>query len=960
MLVHLAAILLNLVMLLALLGVGLVGWRTDIAETAVDSYLAQRGFPEARLKVVELTPRQLRLADVRLGTDALARTAEVRFALDELSQGRIERVELTGLRLSVDLTQPGPFARYRALIPGNGSTPETDTAERREPLRGGFALPDHLPRVDISDARIRVTGAGPARTVTLSTDATLSPGEDGLRAALRGELATESGRLDFALNAEDLRRNPKLNLEALGRAKLGELPWPERMPSRPTKGELRLSLRFDGPLPTSPEQLDFRMLQHDHAGGKLTLKVTGADLPPYAEGVSVQAETDIEIRPAGALLRLSKPVEIEAAKLDPDSLPEGALPLEARELVRTLQAVRISPWTEAGELLQIDRGDDGWHWDSRATLQATFAQGTARLAMNAGGNIPADLERMKVTADPVQLDLRDLPYGERTLSALTFNGRAEGGLDSARARGNLRVVFDRLRLDAQTLEGVSFEGPVTLTREAETLTAALVEPGRLTVESYPLTGPVQVPPPLNATLRRGEARLGPGGLDGRLIIDPGKLQGTVLRDGEPDVTIEAEPGPVDLSVTQGDADPKVTAKLRGAAVTLPELKIRARDMDADLAYGAPDEPLLQLSVGLLETMIDPPPVAPLSADVTAERQDDGTIAADGTLELRNDTLKIPFQARHDPAAQSGELTFGPATAAFKAAGLSPRQVAPMLASGTEVTGQTSIEGRLRWGPGGFESRCALNFDNLTVDTGSLRIEALTGAVNFDRVLPPKTAPGQELRASQIVAGVPLTDFLLRFGFQSSTLMEPMIEIDRAEGRLAGGVVAVETTTLRPLADRNSFTLQVDGLSLSQLFEQLDLEGVSGEGTLSGSIPVLVRDGKVTVDQGKLAAESDGVLRIRLGGTGEALASQGEQVALMLRALEDFRYDVLELTLRRPVEGDLELGVTMEGRNPDVLDGYPFRFNISLTGDLEPVLTALQEGRALTSELLQRALEAEEN
>jgi hypothetical protein len=77
---------------------------------------------------------------------------------------------------------------------------------------------------------------------------------------------------------------------------------------------------------------------------------------------------------------------------------------------------------------------------------------------------------------------------------------------------------------------------------------------------------------------------------------------------------------------------------------------------------------------------------------------------------------------------------------------------------------------------------------------------------------------------------------------------------------------------------------------------------------------------------------------------------------MVRALKDFRYDILSLTVTRPASGDLALGITMQGNNPDVLDGYPFKFNINLTGDLEPILAALQTGRRLTTDLLQRALE----
>jgi hypothetical protein len=55
---------------------------------------------------------------------------------------------------------------------------------------------------------------------------------------------------------------------------------------------------------------------------------------------------------------------------------------------------------------------------------------------------------------------------------------------------------------------------------------------------------------------------------------------------------------------------------------------------------------------------------------------------------------------------------------------------------------------------------------------------------------------------------------------------------------------------------------------------------------------------------------------------------------------------------------LTLAIGLEGANPAVLDGYPFRFNINLSGELAPILAAVREGRRIGAELLQGGLGAQ--
>jgi hypothetical protein len=223
-------------------------------------------------------------------------------------------------------------------------------------------------------------------------------------------------------------------------------------------------------------------------------------------------------------------------------------------------------------------------------------------------------------------------------------------------------------------------------------------------------------------------------------------------------------------------------------------------------------------------------------------------------------------------------------------------------------------------------------------------------------MPPRTAPLQQIKIKKLIAAMPLEDISVHWQLGSEK-GHPRVLLDHAEARVAGGKIRIDDTILRPGAASNAVDLHLERLSLGRLFEDLNIEALSGTGTLSGTIPVRVGDQGVVIADGILSAVETGVLHVRLGSTKQVLERQGEQVALMVQALENFHYEALELRVTRPPGGQLELRVHMDGKNPDVMEGHPFRFNISLSGNLEPVLAALHEGRALTTDLLRDAMES---
>jgi hypothetical protein len=113
---------------------------------------------------------------------------------------------------------------------------------------------------------------------------------------------------------------------------------------------------------------------------------------------------------------------------------------------------------------------------------------------------------------------------------------------------------------------------------------------------------------------------------------------------------------------------------------------------------------------------------------------------------------------------------------------------------------------------------------------------------------------------------------------------------------------------------------------------------------------------VYVRGGLLTSDGEGVIRYRSEQAARVLKGRGESVDLMLRALQDFRYEDLSLSIDKGADRETRIGLHMLGHNPQVLDGHPFRFNINLTGNVDGILAAILEGYRASSLLLRRVHE----
>ncbi|MDX1402704.1 MAG: YdbH domain-containing protein, partial [Kiloniellales bacterium] len=134
-------------------------------------------------------------------------------------------------------------------------------------------------------------------------------------------------------------------------------------------------------------------------------------------------------------------------------------------------------------------------------------------------------------------------------------------------------------------------------------------------------------------------------------------------------------------------------------------------------------------------------------------------------------------------------------------------------------------------------------------------------------------------------------------------------------------------------------------------------GLAGEGVLGGTLPVVVSNEGLEIKGGHLSATGPGRLSIRSPQAKAILAPYGEQAALLVDALEDFHYSELSLRLDKDVAQDMKAQVSLLGANPNVLEGHPFKLNITLESNIAKISAALFAGYRAAQAALRRAWRA---
>ncbi len=891
-----------------------VVYRAPLLESLLRAALAVREVPNVMLRVESVGWHGAVIADLALGSGGEFRARRIAVAYDlsapgELLAGRLRSVTLEGVELALDL---------RGERPALGSLHHLTAGSDAE---DGGPIPP-LPLIEFKDARVRaLTPIGP---VAGEFAAIMRPGGGGallLSAtyAIEANLGRLSGELE-ANRAPDGRTEARLVLAD------GALDLPGAQLSE-LRGRGAIGLVGGTPMTAS-----------------LDLTLGGIAIP----GAAFE-QAQLTLRMAGPRLDLDAALATADGKFTAHARaglddflgqPRGDLTLEAE--------------AEAQSVI----------WKLLA-LPAPTA-GRIKLVASAQGRLPplADLRDRK-TATLTELRPTDFTGGASLrLHNMTFPDQVEGlsgevvvNTDAPDAPGELAAAVN-LTLSAASfsqdeLQATKLALAQTFQIQVEDEKVALnsINNGKISADEFQYGLFLASEGPVSAQVTANHIKIDLGNPDGFVLthdinLAPDEIHARVLDGDGGGLAVAARAKQVRATGTyRADEGYAGRIEVVDGGLAAPDHQVEAERLYATVELARDNTVALDFTLGALRHIADTPMLAPLSLR-GALRQSAEAIDFSVTGAGPDGVGEISLTGRHRTAPGAGTAQIALTPLSFAPGGAQPGTLFPALADLRDVTGQARAEAALSWIPKAVTGTAALTIENVSLTSAAAQIEGLSLDLALTQLRPPGSAPGQTLRVRRIDPGVPLDGLTLRFQVVPGD--SPAIAIEDAGLSLAGGRFSLADLLVDPANTQHDLPMKVEDLDLAEVFALLGIDGISGNGRLSGTIPIVIREGAPSIVQGRLAAQGPGILRVRSDYAKQALSAAGESAELLLQALADFHYQELSLTIDQPSENLAVLGLSMLGNNPDVLEGYPFRFNINLETDPTKLLVTLQEAYRISN------------
>jgi hypothetical protein len=255
-----------------------------------------------------------------------------------------------------------------------------------------------------------------------------------------------------------------------------------------------------------------------------------------------------------------------------------------------------------------------------------------------------------------------------------------------------------------------------------------------------------------------------------------------------------------------------------------------------------------------------------------------------------------------------------------------------LAPVSDLSGTIGLQAKTAWDGERRTDSATATLEDVGFALGDVSVAGLTTTLDLAGLSPFRSDNQNRLTAKSITAGLPLTDLTADFTLPGDgTVIVSEGAVDVAGGRitLAAAVIPID-------GQPGTFSLGVQKIDMGQLAAQAKVEGLSVSGTLTGTLPLRSDQAGYHFVDGVLRADGPGRLAYKPASPPEALA-QNQGGALLLEALSNFTYDRLSVTLNGPVTEEISLAVALAGKNPDLYGGYPFEFNLNVSGRLTQIL-----------------------
>ena len=917
-----------LLILLFVAAAGVYLWRGTIAEHYARQALETRGLEDVSLSVTSLSTSGLVVEDLTAreksdGTPVLSlERAEAAWSLADLRNGKIENISLSGL--TVHITQQGddmliaglPLSELRGAGGGTGAGASVTLDE--------ITVSDTaiLLKSDYGDAALSLDGNYARETGGAATLQALSGifqfGETTLRET--DLQASVSLRPDRSFNGA---ASTALSVENGGRS------YPD----------LQAAFSFSG--------TDFLALVQDrsNAEAQITFDLSAPSVPldmlaPYTDYVTIAAG------------EMPKTSTLSARGLV--KLAGGVISLE------NVNEDYLSARTDTGLDLDLSApmGTTLGRWsDTRSWLNLDYNISGLK-ASPAGGHI--DIAREQDGPVRINTDFTAAEWQDTSFTLVPGTVTFAGDLDGSRLTGDLQVSGgpSRLETNNMVLRNLPVSADFSLDADLAARTAEITVPrgcitlprpsartrnGSFNFSNAKFCPPTAGPLVLTASLDTD------GTLTARAdgIITASALDTTI---GETSITGRPPRAIVSLDINGRTATART--ELYGGDIQINELinlsgmngRGRATYKDGDISITG------NINEVLLKDLREPTDFSPLAFEGTfAVRQAQATF--NGTLAIPGVESFSTLNGNYDLRAQDGEarLAFGPLT--LNPEGFQLTDVLPPLKGYVENAGGP-ISGTvlLKLAREGLQTGASLNIDGLSF-SGPTRAVTRTGnlslTADFDGLLPLQTRGVQ----TATIGLVDLDALKLENGeVQFSAPGDGTMQVLSAVWPWFGGSLSIQDAVVPLDGSTISVPMNVRNIDISQLLAFFGVNGLSGTGRLDGTLPVIIENGKARIENGTLRAITPGNIAYESAALQRAAENAGAAGKITFEALRSFDFDQLVMTLNGDLDGDINLGLRLEGRTDlegltsQSIDNTGIHFNIKINAPLSGLVRQYDQQR----------------
>ncbi len=163
-------------------------------------------------------------------------------------------------------------------------------------------------------------------------------------------------------------------------------------------------------------------------------------------------------------------------------------------------------------------------------------------------------------------------------------------------------------------------------------------------------------------------------------------------------------------------------------------------------------------------------------------------------------------------------------------------------------------------------------------------------------------------------------------------------IQNMQAKILGGDIESEAILIKDKKLVQGFKLIFNNIQLDQLFAWRKVDGLSGTGSLNGTLPCFFTEKGFEIKGGAFSAKAPGgkISYVPLNRSKSDIAG----MELAFKALQDFQYSDLNAKIEYKTDGWMNLSLFLKGKSDLLGEGRPVEFNLNLDENIKDLLKSM--------------------